>query len=55
MKLEFKDGVSFNCIGEYRVEHRHDGFYVVGEGYLCPVDSEEKGNKMVERLKVKTK
>ena len=26
-----------------RIEQRSDGFYVVGQGMLCPVDSREEG------------
>ena len=48
--IEFTDGVKFNMDGPYRVERRHDGYYVVGEGMLCPVDSLEDGYEFIRSL-----
>jgi hypothetical protein len=49
-KMTFTDGVSFDTDGPYRVEHRHDGYYFVGGGMLCPVNSYEEGHAMKTRL-----
>ena len=46
--LQFTDGVKFNTDGEYRVEHRHDGYYVVGHGMLMPVDSYQDGQAFIQ-------
>jgi hypothetical protein len=45
--LRFSDGVSFDTDGAMRVEYRSDGYYVVGEGWLIPVDSHEAGKKYI--------
>jgi len=49
-KLTFTDGVSFDTDGPYRVTRRKDGWYFVGGGMLCPVDSYEEGYEMKRRL-----
>ena len=49
MILRFNDGISFNTEGPYRVEHRSDGYYVVGHGRLCAVDSYEEGQKLIQK------
>lgn len=48
--LTFSDGMKFNTSGPYRVVHRTDGWYFVGGGMLCPVDSYEEGCEMKKRL-----
>lgn len=48
--LKFNDGISFNTAGDYRVEYRKDGYYVVGKGMLCPVDNRAEGQKLIEEL-----
>ena len=45
MNLRFADGIEFDTDGKYRLEERFDGFYVVGGGMLCPIDSREEGEK----------
>jgi hypothetical protein len=50
-KMTFSDGVTFDTDGPYRVEHRHDGYYLVGGGMLCPVNSYEEGYTMARSLK----
>jgi len=50
-RMTFTDGVSFDTDGPYRVERRHDGFYMVGGGMLCPVNSHEEGYEMIRGLK----
>ena len=49
-KLTFTDGVSFDTDGPYRVTRRKDGWYFVGGGMLCPVNSYEEGHEMKQRL-----
>jgi len=49
-KMEFTDGVVFNLDGPRRVERRHDGYYIVGKGMLCPVDSALEGYKMITEM-----
>jgi hypothetical protein len=48
--LKFSDGISFNTDGPYRVEHRRDGYYVVGRGMLTPVDSQDDGDQFIAEL-----
>jgi len=48
--LRFSDGVEFDTAGPYRIETRGDGLYVVGHGFLCPVDSEEEGQTLIATL-----
>lgn len=48
--MRFNDGVSFDTSGALRVEKRHDGYYVVGEGMLCPVDSYQEGSDMIKQM-----
>ena len=36
--LEFSDGMKFNLNGDYRIESRSDGLYVVGKGLLIPAN-----------------
>ncbi len=49
--LLFSDGVGFDLSGEYRVERRKDGYYVVGKGSLIPVESREEGESYILELK----
>ncbi len=49
-KLNFSDGVTFDTSGAYRVEWRKDGYYVVGHGFLCPVESHQAGRILIEEL-----
>jgi len=55
MKLEFTDGVSFDTSGEYRIETRADGQYVVGRGLLIPVVSDREATELLAGLKGKRK
>lgn len=49
--IESDDGVRFDTSGEYRIVTRPDGLYVVGHGMVCPVDSEEEGEELIECIK----
>jgi hypothetical protein len=43
--LKFSDGEVFDTSGPLRKEERHDGWYVIGEGCLIPVASEEAADR----------
>ncbi len=49
--LRFSDGVSFDTSGPLRITRRHDGYYVVGENMLIPVEDREEGRKVIEEMK----
>jgi len=49
-EIEFTDGVKFNTDGDYRIERRFDGYYVVGNGMLCPVDDRDEGKDLITKL-----
>lgn len=49
--IEFSDGMKFDTSGEYRIESRADGLYVVGKGMLCPVNSQDEAEAMIRDLK----
>ena len=51
MTLKFSDGIEFNTSGKLRKEHRFDGWYIVGEGMLIPMSSEEEADKFINKLK----
>lgn len=46
--LRFTDGMQFDTSGKLRTEERSDGWYVVGEGMLCAVDSKEDGDRFIQ-------
>ena len=48
--LRFTDGMEFNVSGQLRVEHRPDGWYVVGRGMLIPVESPADGAELIRRM-----
>ena len=50
MSIRFTDGMSFDTGGPLRIQRRRDGYYVVGQGMLCPVDSPEEGRKLIQQL-----
>lgn len=49
-KLKFSDGEEFDTSGPIRKEERYDGWYVIGQGYLIPVDSEEAADDTIVKL-----
>ena len=53
MSLTFSDGMTFNTSGPLRLAHRQDGWYVVGEGMLIPVESQEEGERFIAILQKK--
>jgi len=48
--LKFSDGEEFDTSGELRTEKRRDGWYVIGNGHLIPVDSEEEGKEVIDDM-----
>lgn len=48
--IEFSDGETFDVHGQLRAERRADGWYVVGEGMLIPVDSLQEAQDQIELL-----
>ena len=48
--MKFSDGMEFNTAGQYRLTHRSDGWYVVGEGLLMPVNGPEEGRKVMAEM-----
>jgi len=51
MKVRYTDGMTIDAAGEYRIIRKSDGLYVVGHGMICPVDSREEGNNLIESLR----
>jgi hypothetical protein len=49
-KLRFSDGEEFDTSGPLRKEERSDGWYVIGEGHLIPVGSEEDADALLINL-----
>lgn len=48
--INFNDGKQFNTNCDLMVTRCNDGFYVIGNGYLIPVDSEEEGMEVMKKL-----
>ncbi len=51
--LRFSDGVTFNTDGPLRVVRKFDGYYVVGKGMMCPVDSYKEGREWIKQMEEK--
>jgi len=49
--LRFNDGMEFDTRGPYRIESHTDGLYVVGQGFLCAVETIEEGQALIKDLK----
>ena len=48
---EIGDSKGFRFMeGRFRIVQEPDGFYVLGEGLVLPVDSYEEGLKLVEEI-----
>ena len=50
MTLHFTDGVSIDTSGPLRILLLEDGAYVVGQGMLIPVDSQEVAEERISRM-----
>jgi len=48
--LRFSDGEEFDLTGKLHIEKRRDGLYVLGKGFLIPVDSREEGQQVMKEL-----
>jgi hypothetical protein len=48
--LKFSDGTEFNTSGPLRAIEEYDGWYVIGQGYLIPVASEEDAKARIKQL-----
>jgi len=51
MMLNFSDGMSIDTSGSYRIVRKSDGLYVVGHGFMCAVDTQEEGARLLADLK----
>jgi len=49
--MKFNDGMSFDTSGDLRIVRKSDGYYVVGEGWLIPVNDREEGKEVIEDMK----
>jgi hypothetical protein len=50
--MKFNDGMTFDTSGALRVVHKRDGYYVMGNGMLIPVDSAEEGLEEIRILSI---
>lgn len=48
--LKFSDGMEFDLSGPLRIEEREDGYYVVGQNTLIPVNSQKEGLAQIQRM-----
>lgn len=55
MTLKFSDGMEFDTSGPLRTEERSDGWYVVGEGIMFAVKTQQEGETYIANKKPKTK
>ena len=51
--LRFSDGITMDTSGKLRLKEEYDGWYVIGEGMMIPVNSIEEGIKYIEQQKAK--
>ena len=49
-KLIFSDGITIDRSGTLRIIKKIDGYYVVGRGLSCPVDSIKEGHEVIAML-----
>ena len=49
--LKFSDGEEFDTSGELRLEHRSDGWYLMGNGMLIPVKDIDEGRELLKKYK----
>ena len=49
--LRFSDGEEFDTSVPLQLTLRKDGWYVIGEGNLIPVESLDKGREVVKEMK----
>ena len=46
----FTDGVEVKTTGPYRIIREVDGLYVVGEGFMCAVDTQGEAEQLLREL-----
>lgn len=46
--LTFTDGESFDLSGPLRLEERYDGWYVLGNNKMIPVNSQDEGRRLID-------
>ena len=49
-KLTFTDGEIFDLSGPLRLEERFDGWYVLGNNKMIPVNSQDEGIRLITQL-----
>jgi hypothetical protein len=49
--LKFTDGEEFDLTGELRAEERYDGWYVLGENRMIPVNDEADALNTIDKIK----
>ncbi len=47
--LKFSDGEVFDLSGSLRKEHRTDGWYILGENKLIPVNDEQEADEYISK------
>lgn len=48
--LKFSDGVTVDTSGPIRTLELYDGWYVIGAGYLIPVESQKAAEDLAKEL-----
>jgi hypothetical protein len=48
--LKFTDGEEFDLTGELRAEERYDGWYVLGENRMIPVNDQEDALQTIDKI-----
>lgn len=49
--LKFTDGEEIDTSGELRLEHRYDGWYLLGQGMLVPIKDPDEGRELMKKFK----
>ena len=49
--MRFNDGMTFDTSAPLRLTKRRDGWYVIGQGMLLPVDSPAEGREIIDQMK----
>tara|TARA_R100000008_G_scaffold86732_1_gene81198 strand:- start:3534 stop:3719 length:186 start_codon:yes stop_codon:yes gene_type:complete len=50
-KIKFDDGIEFDTACDYHLTRRNDGWYVVGNGLLCPVKDTDEGRQVIAEMR----
>lgn len=51
--MKFTDGMEFNLQGDLRITRRADGMYLVGNGMLIPISTQQEGIQLIKELSPK--